>query len=410
MRNRRFIFTVAILAALIAGYTGGVAHSRYQQAKTRDAIVTQVVNRDGPALAVDFNLFWQVWDRLHDRFVDSDSLDAQKLVYGAISGMVDAAGDPYTVFMEPVTTRQFQEDVEGSFSGIGIEVGKRDGAITVIAPINDSPAYHAGLKAGDVILKVDGAETDEWTVEEAVRHIRGQKGTTVHLTLFREGEEDILEFDIVRNTIRIPAVEWKMLDGKVAYIQIFSFNANVDEEFAKASREIVAAGAQRIILDVRNNPGGFLDSAVSLSGSFLLPNSLVVQEKFSDDNIDELRSSGTGRFAQLPAVILINGGSASASEIVAGALHDIRAIRLVGEKTYGKGSVQQIEGFYNGSSLKVTIAKWLTPNGISISDTGIVPTDEVILDPSNPDADNWMIGTPGKDPQLDRAIEIITSL
>lgn len=411
MRRTRIFFILAVIISLAAGGAGGYFYFSYRNAQTVDAIIKQVINKDeGKSAAVDFSLFWQVWDRLHARYVDTDSLDTQQLVYGAISGMVAAAGDPYTVFFEPVTARKFQEEVSGAFSGVGMELGMRDGAITVIAPIKDSPAIRAGIRAGDVIVKIDDASAEGMSVEEAVNLIRGKKGTTVRLSVAREGEDALLEFSLVRDTIKIPAVDWKLLNGTVAYLQIYSFNGNVDDEFAEAIREIEESSADRLILDLRNNPGGLLDSAVNLAGWFLEPKSVVVKEKFSSGLIDEMRTSGNARLVKMPVVILMNGGSASASEILAGALHDNRNIQIIGEQSFGKGSVQQIESFYNGSTLKVTVAKWLTPNGVSISETGIAPTTEIIITPKEYDEKGWLLGEPGKDPQLDAAITAVKAI
>lgn len=408
MQRSRLILIASILLSLGIGFGAGYGYVTHQQGAAIDPIVKQIINQDeGRSAAVDFSLFWQVWDRLHARYVESDKLDTQKLVYGAISGMVAAAGDPYTAFFEPETNKKFQEEVSGAFSGVGMEIGKRDGNLVVITPIKDSPAMRAGIRAGDVILTVDGTAVDGWSVEEAVSRIRGKKGTTVALTIARDGAGDILSFTLTRDTIRVPAVEWRMLDNSTAYLQIMSFNANVDDEFARAAREIASSGAQRLVLDVRNNPGGLLDSAVNVAGWMLKPETTVVQERFSDGLTQHLRTSGNARLASLPTVILINGGSASAAEIIAGALHDVRAIPLIGETSFGKGSVQQLEEFYNGSSLKVTVAKWFTPNGVSISDSGIAPTTEVIMDPKEYEVKKWELGTPGKDPQLDRALEIV---
>lgn len=411
MQRQRIILISSILAALLVGFGGGFLFFRETEREPVDTIVRDVINRDsGNTTAVDFRLFWQVWDALHAQFVDRDTLDAQKLVYGAISGMVDAAGDPYTVFLEPITSKKFQEEVSGSFSGVGMELGSREGVITVIAPLKDSPAIRAGILAGDILLKVDGSVTDRWSVEEAVGRIRGKKGTTVHLTLMRDGVDDFIEVDIVRDTIRVPAVEWRMLDNNIAYLQLMSFNANVDGEFVKAAQELSAAGATGLIVDVRNNPGGLLDSAVNIAGWLLEPDSLVVVEKFNDGSTEQMRAKGNARLLALPTVVLINGGSASAAEIIAGALHDNRGLQLIGEKTFGKGSVQQLEDFFNGSTLKVTVAKWLTPNGVSISDTGISPTIAIPMDPADFPVKGWELGTVGKDPQLDRAIEFIGTL
>ncbi|MEK7638366.1 MAG: S41 family peptidase [Patescibacteria group bacterium] len=411
MQRQRLILIIAVIAALCAGFGGGYGYFRQQNAQNVDAIIKQVINKDqGKVAAVDFSLFWQVWDKLHDRFVDKEKLDSQKLVYGAIEGMVAAAGDPYTVFFEPVTSKKFQEEVSGAFSGVGMEIGKRNDVITVIAPIKDSPAMRAGIKAGDVVVKVDDMPTDSWSVEEAVSRIRGKKGTTVKLTLAREGEAELIELSLARDTIRVPAVDWRMLDNKVAYLEIYTFNGNLDDEFARAAKELTDASAQRLIIDMRNNPGGLLDSAVNLAGWMLKKDSLVVQERYGTGLTDQLRANGNARLSAIPTVVLINGGSASAAEILAGALHDIRKIPLVGEKSFGKGSVQQLESFYNGASLKVTVAKWLTPNGVSISETGIAPTDEVKIDPKEYKEKGWEIGTVGKDPQLDKAIAVVLQL
>jgi carboxyl-terminal processing protease len=411
MQRQRLILIGAVVLAIAIGFGGGYFYFKQQNSKAVDTIIKQVINKDeGKSDAVDFSLFWQVWDKLHERYVDKSNLDSQKLVYGAIEGMVAAAGDPYTVFFEPVTSKKFQEQVTGAFSGVGMEIDKRNDLITVIAPIKDSPAMRAGIKAGDVVVKVDGAATDGWSVDEAVSHIRGKQGTTVKLTIGRQGESDFLEFSIVRDTIKVPAVDWKMLDNKVAYLQIYTFNGNLDDEFARAAKEITDAGAQRLIIDMRNNPGGLLDSAINLAGWMLKKDSLVVQERYSTGVTDQLRADGSSRLAGIPTVILLNGGSASAAEILAGALHDIRNVPIVGEKSFGKGSVQQVEDFYNGASLKVTVAKWLTPNGVSISGNGISPTVEVKIDPKEYVAKGWELGTAGKDPQLDKAIEVVNGL
>lgn len=410
-RSQRIFLTALLAIAIGAGFTGGFLFFRHRNAQATDAIVRQVINKDsGQDPAIDFALFWQVWDKLQELYVDPGELDAQKLVYGAISGMVNAAGDPYTTFFEPITSRKFREEVSGEFSGVGMEVGMRNRAVTVIAPMKNSPALKAGVQASDVIVKIDGISTDEMSLDDAVNRIRGKKGTTVKLTIARTGEVSPLEFSIIRDVIRIPAVDWNILDGHIAYLQIYSFNANVDDEFARAAKEILDSDADRLIIDLRNNPGGLLDSAVNIGGWLLPPQTLIVQERFGNGITEQARANGNARLAEYPAVVILNNGSASASEILAGALHDIRDVPIVGEQSFGKGSVQTLESFYNGSSLKVTIAKWLTPNGVSISDTGIEPTVEVELDPKEITAGNVEYGIPDKDPQLKKALEIINNL
>src|SRR3989344_2798178 len=360
------LFILVVIVALGAGFAGGIFFERTNGLESNP--VKTLINKDlGQPENVDFSLFWNAWNTLHDKYVDMDALDTQKLLYGAIQGMVNNVGDPYTVFFEPPQSKKFQEDISGSFSGIGIEIGKRNDTLTVIAPIKDTPAYRAGLKAGDKILRVDGTPTADLSIEEAVNLIRGKRGTPVVLTVSSNGA-DTKEVEIIRDTIKIPTITWEMLESpptgggkKVAYLRLFTFNQNIDSEFQKSAQEILNSGAERLVLDLRNNPGGLLDSAVNIAGWFLDKNQIVTVEAFSDSSKNEFKSNGNGSLKMYPTVILINGGSASASEIVAGALHDNRGIRLVGEKTFGKGSVQELEKFKDGSSLKVTIAKWLTP-------------------------------------------------
>ena len=403
--NRKtLILTVVISLAL--GFWGGFLF------KTADVSgelsgAKNLVNPDsGKPEGVDFSLFWKVYDDLREKYVDSDVLDARKILYGAISGMVNSAGDPYTVFFEPSTSKKFQEEISGSFGGVGIEIGKRDGVLTVIAPLKDTPAYRVGIKAGDKILKIDDKPTDNLSIEEAVNLIRGKKGTKVILNIHNTTNRDV---ELVRDTIKVPTIEWQLVekDGKkIAYLQIFSFNQTVDSEFRKASEEILKSPAEGIVLDLRNNPGGLLDSAINLAGWFIEKGKLVVSEEFGDGTRNEFRSNGSGALKSYPVVVLINGGSASASEILAGALHDNRGIQLVGVKSFGKGSVQELQKYDDGSSLKVTIAKWLIPSGISITEKGIEPDIKVEIDTKELEAGNIEIGTPGKDPQLDKALDL----
>ena len=406
----RKIFITLLIGVLGVGFLGGIFFERSNEVEFNPVKI--LLNKDlGQPDYVDFSLFWDTWNSLHNKYVDEEKLDTKKLLYGAIQGMVDSIGDPYTVFFEPPESKKFQEEISGSFGGVGIEIGKREGVLTVIAPIKDTPAYKAGLKAGDKILRVDNAPTADLSIEEVVNLIRGKRGTPVVLTISSNGA-DTRDVEIIRDTIKIPTIEWTMLESegkKVAYLQIFTFNQNVDSEFQKAAQEILKSEAERLIVDFRNNPGGLLDSAINIAGWFLDKDQIVTVEAFRDGSRNEFRSKGNGSLKVYPTVLLINGGSASASEIVAGALHDNKGVRLVGEKTFGKGSVQELEKFKDGSSLKVTVAKWLTPNGISISDTGIEPDVKAELPEKEIEKGEFEfeLGTPGKDPQLDKALEII---
>ncbi|MDP3697141.1 MAG: S41 family peptidase [Candidatus Taylorbacteria bacterium] len=401
----RKILIIVIISSLGGGFGGGIWFSKYQYGIPLPPVIQKIINQStGQPGDLDFSLFWEVWTKLNEKYVDSSKLDNQKMLYGAIEGMVNSVGDPYTVFFEPVVSQKFQEEVSGAFGGVGIEIGKRNGGITVIAPLKDSPADKAGIKAGDKIIKVDTKPTEGKSVEEVVNLIRGKKGTKVVLTISRDGETK--DYELTRDTIRIPSLKWEMLDGGVAYIQIYTFNQNVDSDFEKAAQEILKSPATKLIVDLRNNPGGLLDSAINLAGWFLDENQVVTMEEFRDGSREEFRSKGGGALKIYPTIILTNGGSASASEILAGALHDNRGIQIVGEKSFGKGSVQELENFKNGSSLKVTIAKWLTPNGRSITDLGIEPNYEVKL-PENPEEGTLEFGKPGKDPQLDKALDLL---
>lgn len=404
------VLIISILISLALGFAGGFL---FKNSNTENplGIVKNLINQDvGKSENVDFSLFWKVYNDLNAKYVDKGNVDSQKILYGAINGLVNSVGDPYTVFFEPVTSKKFQEEISGSFGGVGIEIGKRNNILTVIAPIKDTPAFKAGIKASDKILKIDTKPTTNLAIEEAVNMIRGKRGTKVTLTV-QTGTGLSRDIEIIRDAIKIPTIDWKIIEQggkKIAYMQIYSFNQTVDSEFKKASEEILKSEADRLIVDLRNNPGGLLDSAINLAGWFLDKNQVVVSEVFRDGTKNEFRSDGNTLLKKYPMVILMNGGSASASEILAGALHDNRGVKVVGEKSFGKGSVQELQNYSDGSSLKVTIAKWLTPAGISISEKGIEADVEVKFKEEDLKEEGKIeIGTPGKDAQLDKAIEVV---
>ena len=400
MIRNKILIPILIIISLAVGFVGG---SYFQIRKISIPIVGDVLNRGlGQPKNVDFAIFWTAWGLLQDKYVDKDKLNTQDMVYGAIDGMVKAIGDPYTVFFKPKESKEFSEQISGSFSGIGIEIGLRDNMLTVIAPIKNTPAAHAGLLAGDKILKVNDKSTDGMAVDEAVSLIRGQKGTTVRLTYTREKMPSPTEVTITRDVIKVPAVDWKMLNDNTAYIEISIFNGNLDSEFQKIADEVTASGANRIILDLRNDPGGLLDSAINIAGYFLDSNKVVTIEKFSDGTEQPFQTAANGKLKNYPLVVLINKGSASASEILAGALRDNRGVTVVGETSFGKGSVQELAELPQKASLKITIAKWLTPKGESIDENGIKPDIEVKLTEEDIKAE--------KDPQLDKALELIKNL
>ncbi len=360
-----------------------------------------------PAL-VDFSLFWDAWHLIEEKYVDREDLSQQEMVYGAVSGLLKSLDDPYSIFMEPSESKKFIDDMGGSFEGIGAEVGIRQGVLTIISPLEGMPAQKAGLRAGDKVLKIDDTLSNDLTLDEAVSLIRGTKGTEVVLLIARDNWDQAEEIKVTRGTIKIPIIEWEMLNSagqdeetekNIAYVQFYHFTNNAPKEFRKVAEEISASSAEGLILDVRNNPGGYLEVAVDMASWFLPKGELVVTEDFGNSQGNEYRSKGYDGLSGLPTVVLINQGSASASEILAGALRDIKGIKIVGQESFGKGSVQQLEKLKDGSSIKITVAKWLTPAGLSISEEGINPDAEVEL--TEEDINEM------RDPQLDKALEVL---
>ncbi len=353
----------------------------------------------GQPASVDFGTFWQTWDVINKNYLRASNIKTQDEVYGAVSGLVGSLGDPYSIFFSPKENEKFQEDVKGNFGGIGVEIGMKKSQLVVVAPLKDTPGSRAGLKPGDLILKINATSTDGMAVDEAVNLIRGPKGTDVTLGIFREGWDKPKDFKITRATITVPTLDLTMKDGNIADIQLYEFNANADYLFRNAANKALSQGAKGIILDLRNNPGGYLDVAVDLGGWFFEPKTLVVKEEDKTGSGESLYAQGNGALKNMPVVVLINGGSASASEILAGALRDNRNVKLIGEKSFGKGTVQQLIPLRDGSTVKLTIAHWVLPSGKILDNGGLVPDIEVKI--SDDDIKNK------KDPQLDKALEVI---
>ncbi|MBU0722519.1 S41 family peptidase [Patescibacteria group bacterium] len=347
---------------------------------------------------VDFNLFWNVWDELKDKYVDKNKLDDKKIFYGAIEGMVESIGDPYTVFMEPKVAKEFSDDLAGTFDGIGAEIGKKDDIITIIAPLADMPAEKAGLRAGDKIYAINGESTAGLTIDQAVDKIRGPKDTEVTLTIFRKVFDKTKDFKITRQTILVKSIRTKIDDNKIFTITITNFNDDTSELFKQAAMEAVEKNPKGIILDLRNNPGGYLETAIDVASEWV-DHGVIVTEQFNPEKKNEYSHRGRARLKDFPTVTLVNQGSASASEIVAGALKDNGKAIIVGMKTFGKGSVQTLQELKDGSSIKITVAKWLTPKGYNINEQGITPDVEVdlTLEDFNKNID----------PQMNKAVEIL---
>jgi len=355
-----------------------------------------------PPQDLDFSLFWEAWQSLEEYYVDPDKLDYQQMIYGAIKGMTESLDDPHTVFMEPEDLKIFEEDTAGEFQGVGMEIGIRDDQLTVIAPLEGTPAEKSGLKPGDKIIKIDDRETQDMVVEIAVKLIRGPKGSKVVLTVMRAGWAEPKEFTITREIISVPSLKLEMLEGNIAYIKLYDFTRVASSEFKEAAADILASPSEKIILDLRNNTGGFLDVAQDVAGWFLEKGDIVTTEQISSGKTGTVyRANGPGKLLPYPTVILVNQGSASASEILAGALRDNRGIKLVGEQTFGKGSIQKVEELTEGG-LKITIARWLTPQGYLIDNIGLEPDIAVELTDEDIEAD--------RDPQLDKAIEVLKEM
>ena len=399
---KRFSKIIIIAVLLIAStFFGFYAGQQEGERKAVNQFFSQGAGENASNL--DFTLFWETWQTLKEKFIDKTKFDNQKMLYGAISGVVNSLKDPYTVFMDPEESKRFFEDVSGKFEGVGMEIDQKKGQLQIISPLEGTPAQKAGLRAGDKIIKIDGIFANELTIDDAVGKIRGDKGTEITLTIFREGWNDTKEFKIVRDVIMVPSLKWEIKNNNIAYIKLYQFSEEAGYDFKKASLEILKSPAKRIILDLRNNPGGYLEISKEIASLFLKKGSVVAIEDFGGKTESKKYiADGNDIFSEFPIVVLINQGSASASEILAGALRDNRQIKLIGETSFGKGSVQEVKNLNNGSSLKVTVAKWLTPKGESISDHGLVPDIEIEITDKDYQDD--------KDPQLDKALEILETI
>lgn len=397
-----FLVQFSVVAAIffILGFTLG---QKQIEVKRRGLVPKiSVVNKDVPSTqTIDFSLFWDVFETLPQKYIDKTAVDGQKLLYGAISGMVRSLGDPYTAFLDPKQNEAVRDELSGTYEGIGIQIGfSKDKRLVVIAPISQTPADNAQIEAGDLILKIDNRDTFDLTLPEAVDLIRGPAGTKVKLQLLREGDDKSKEFEIERAKINIKSVEVSYKDtdkGQVAIVKVSRFGEKTDSEWDTAVAEITQRSIKGIIVDMRNNPGGLLDSSIHVASEFV--KGTIVKEQFSDGKVATRSSDHDGKFLKIPLSVIVNSGSASASEIFAGAIKDSRRGKIVGEKTFGKGTVQEPVELSGGSALHVTVAKWLTPNGKSIDGDGISP--DVNVETTSTDREQK------KDPQLEKALELI---
>jgi len=389
-RVRQILLVILISGTLVfGGFRLGVWSSE-QKVKSLSLIDTTSMN--------------DVLERLKKSYLKTEDIDAKKLMYGAAEGMTKSLGDPYTNFFPPVNNSRSKEDLSGEFGGVGIQLGFVDKTLAVMTPLKDTPAMKAGVKAGDLILKIVDKknnvdkDTSGITLDEAVNLIRGEKGTEVTLTMFREGDKQSNEVVLVRDIINVPSTEIEWIDnGKVAVISVNRFGEQTLTEWNKIVAEIKSKNASGVILDLRNNPGGYLQRAVDLGSEFI--SSGVIVKQRDRLNTEVLSVDRVGKLIGMPLVVLINRGSASASEILAGALRERIGIKLVGEKSFGKGTVQEAQDLPDGSGLHVTVAEWLLPSGANIHGNGLEPDVlvEYVYDEKNPEADN----------QMDKALEVL---
>jgi len=409
-RNRRIKVGIWLIILILASFYGGIIFSKKSEIDDRlvnneTVFLGNILNKyevkksEKAARDIDFNLFWDAWDVIKDKYVDAGQLKEKEMFYGALRGLVASTGDPYTVFMNPVISKGFADDLKGTFEGIGAEIGIKGNMLTVIAPLTDMPAQKAGLRSGDQIIAINGEGTSGISLDGAVNQIRGPKGTEVTLTIWRDSFDEPTDFTITRGKIIVKSVKWEINNDDIMVIEISHFNSDTEGLFDRAVRETIKENPKGVILDLRNDPGGYLNTAIEVASEWIEEGPVVI-EKFSENDKNEYLARGRARLKDYPTVVLVNQGSASASEIVAGALKDYELATIVGMPTFGKGSVQEMVNLQDGSSIKITVAKWLTPEGVNISAEGIKPDEEIDLTKEDYDED--------RDPQLEKAIEILS--
>lgn len=405
---RRILFIgLVIILSFVSGFLvrDRTTFSPFRNSDTGIATITRDTPRENSD--VDFELFWQVWDTIDSSYYDTSQIDDVARVYGAIKGMVTAVGDPYTIFLTPSENKVTQEDLSGNFSGVGIQIGFRGSQLAVVSPLPGSPAESVGIQAGDIIAGIkDEAKdiergTQGITLPEAVQIIRGPQGSIVTLSLLRDGVDQPVVVDVERQTIDVPSVILTFVGNSenIAHVQVLKFGGETLDEWNEAVLDILSkSDLEGVILDVRNNPGGYMQGAIDLGSDFLEPDDIVVIEEHAKGDRVEFPAENTGRLKRDSLVVLTNGGSASASEILAGALRDNLGTPLIGQNSFGKGTIQEPRQLENGVGLHITIARWLTPDGTWVHETGLTPDIEVENDPDTPE-----------DEQLERAIEYISA-
>jgi carboxyl-terminal processing protease len=393
-QNKKYILISLVIAVAFGGFLGGYFFANKGFAIQFSPPKFINLNEEDAPKEVNWQILWEALNVINSKYVGRP-VDELQLMYGAVAGAVASLGDPYSIFLTPTKSEEFQQDLRGEFSGIGAEIGLRNNQLMVIAPLEGSPAE-------DAILAIDGESTLGVNLDEAVNKIRGQKGTTVVLTVISNQASEPKEVSIVRDNIVVKSVESEIKEvggKKFGVIKLRRFGEDTSGDLDAAINTILSENISGVVLDLRNNPGGFIISAIDVASNWVEDGQVIVTERFGTGRELPHKASGSQRLAGIPTVVLVNEGSASASEIVAGALRDYEIAQIVGKKTFGKGSVQELVNLPDGADLKITIAVWLTPSGVNINENGIQPDIEVSLEQE--DVDNFA------DPQLDRALEIL---
>lgn len=384
MKNKFLKFLPVILfiiGSFLVGYGVG--------ANNNPNVITNT--EKGKPREIDFSMFWEVWNYIDKDYV-SKNPDQNSMFYGALSGMVDSLKDPYTTFLNPEESKALEEDLSGSFGGIGVEIEGQKGQLIVISAIDGSPAQKSGIKSQDIIVKIDDKDVNDYSYNEAINKIRGDIGSIVKITVYRQSSDQFLDFNIERKLIDDKSVSYEFKNNNILYLRIKQFGEDTFDLTQKALEEARNKNITKVVLDLRDNPGGYFETGINVASLFLKDGSVVVKEQNRDGNTKEYKTSYLAKLSEGEIIVLLNSGSASAAEIVAGALKDNGRAQILGQKSYGKGTVQELKKLSDGSELKITVAKWLTPNGSTIDKEGIKPD----IDVENTD---------GRDQQLQKALD-----
>ncbi len=395
-----FVGSVIAIFSFLVGWQAssfGLLGNVFETNKSEDIVVSDKVEHDE-----NLNLFWDIWDKLDKEYVDESKVPSEDKIYGAIKGLVNSFEDPYTVFMTPEESKEFGENIDGKLEGIGAELTVEDKLLKIVTPMKGSPAENAGLLPGDIIYKIDEKIANDMSLFDAIMAIRGKKGTSVTLTIGRKNLDKTFDVSIIRDSIEIDSVTMEKTKSGIVYLSVNQFNEKTNEQFGKAISGMILDEPKGLIVDLRYNGGGYLSSAVELL-SYLLPaNTNAVEIRQRGKENDMMKTNGNPKLTKVPLIVLVNEGSASASEILAGAVQDLKRGIVMGTKTYGKGSVQEVDSFEDGSSIRMTIAKWFTPNGRSVNHVGLIP--DIVVELKDEDLKNK------KDTQKEAAIKYLEEL